>query len=460
LTDQSPDPTATCLGCGCACDDIEIAISANRIIRAERACALGEAWFGDGSAPAGAIVRGQETSAEDALDAAAALLRDARRPFVFVAPDATCEAQREAVALADVLRASLDSVTSATVMNVILAAQERGRASATLGEARNRADLVIFWGVDPGERYPRFAERYVPDPPGIHVPEGRRSRDVVAVDIGERRGPADVAPRVVLRPEDEVMALRTLAAGVHNELSESMAPLATLIARARYTVIVADAEPGSERAAVPGRADALATLSQALNGAGPHALAAVADAPATAAESEGVRAVPPAGVVTARGALVTLRAGGNRSGADAVFTWQTGYPMAIDFSRGYPQYGPHGGSAGSRLGAGLVDALVIVGAEDRIPEALRLSMAEVPGCAIGPRATSGPRGAERVAIDTGIAGIHDAGTAMRMDDVALPLRRLVTGLPETAATVRALRERLTRGGATGATARRIGAQRS
>ena len=30
-----------------------------------------------------------------------------------------------------------------------------------------------------------------------------------------------------------------------------------------------------------------------------------------------------------RGALSTLRAGGNRSGADAVLTWQTGYPIAI-----------------------------------------------------------------------------------------------------------------------------------
>ena len=129
MTDRNPDPTATCLGCGCACDDIEIAISANRIIRAERACALGEAWFGDGSAPADALVEGQASSAEDALDAAASLLRDARRPLVFVAPDTTCEAQREAVALADVLSATLDSVTSATVMNVILATQERGRAA-------------------------------------------------------------------------------------------------------------------------------------------------------------------------------------------------------------------------------------------------------------------------------------------------------------------------------------------
>jgi formylmethanofuran dehydrogenase subunit B len=54
---------------------------------------------------------------------------------VYIAPGVTNEAAREAVALADVLGAALDSVTSDTAMGAILAAQERGRASATLGEA-------------------------------------------------------------------------------------------------------------------------------------------------------------------------------------------------------------------------------------------------------------------------------------------------------------------------------------
>ena len=50
-----------------------------------------------------------------------------------------------------------------------------------------------------------------------------------------------------------------------------------------------------------------------------------------------------------------------------------------------------------------------------------------------------------VAIDTGTAGIHDSGTAFRMDDVPLPLRAALHAVapPLSALTVvRALAERL------------------
>jgi formylmethanofuran dehydrogenase subunit B len=50
-----------------------------------------------------------------------------------------------------------------------------------------------------------------------------------------------------------------------------------------------------------------------------------------------------------RAALSLLRAGGNRSGVDAVLTSQTGYPAAVDFSRGAPRYRPYDGRA-SQLG--------------------------------------------------------------------------------------------------------------
>src|SRR5207248_11031420 len=85
------------------------------------------------------------------------------RPLVYLAPDLSCEAQQEAVGIADALGAALDSVTSATAMPSILAAQERGRAGATLGEIRRRADLVVLWNVDPDVRYPRYLSRFAPE---------------------------------------------------------------------------------------------------------------------------------------------------------------------------------------------------------------------------------------------------------------------------------------------------------
>jgi hypothetical protein len=142
---------------------------------------------------------------------------------------------------------------------------------------------------------------------------------VVAVDVGEARGPADADVRVAVAPADEVAvltALRAIAlgggervagqAGAAWDVARELAPVLT---GARYLVIVHDAEPSAVAGARGGRAGPLIALAQALNG-------------------------------PTRCALSSLRAGGNRSGADAVLTAQTGYPAAVDFSRGFPRYVP------------------------------------------------------------------------------------------------------------------------
>jgi formylmethanofuran dehydrogenase subunit B len=412
---------ATCLGCGCACDDIDVVTDGGLIVEARRACPLGAAWFGDGRLPSRCLVRGSDVSLETALDEVAELLTGAGAPLVYLAPELSCEAQREGIALADALHAALDSVTSAGARSSVLAAQERGRATATLGEIRNRADVLLFWGVDPAARYPRYWSRYAPEPTGLFLPDGRGSRVVIAVDVGAARGPADADRRVTVSPEAEVatlIALRAListTARVGNARPES-APwrcareLAPALLDARYAAIVHDAEASTGDD--PDRADALIALALALNG-------------------------------PTRCALSTLRAGGNRSGADAVATSQTGYPMAIDFARGYPRYRPYDGSAGARVPIGEADALLVIGAASLLPEGLAASFAGLPHALIGPRASESALATGGVAvIDGGMAGIHEGGTALRMDDVSLPLRPSLAGPRETRAVVRGVRERV------------------
>ena len=67
-----------------------------------------------------------------------------------------------------------------------------GRVSATLGEVRHRADLVVFWSVDPVSTHPRHLERYSVEPRGRFVPEGRGARAVVVLDA-ERSATAERA---------------------------------------------------------------------------------------------------------------------------------------------------------------------------------------------------------------------------------------------------------------------------
>src|SRR2546430_15140149 len=100
---------ATCLGCGCACDDIAVVVDGDRIAEARNTCALGRAWFADGSAPRETRSGGRMVAPDVALADAAKLLGRAERPLVYLAPDISCETQRAAVAIADRLGPLLDS---------------------------------------------------------------------------------------------------------------------------------------------------------------------------------------------------------------------------------------------------------------------------------------------------------------------------------------------------------------
>lgn len=411
-------PHVTCLGCGCVCDDILLTVRDDRIVHAERACPLGVAWFGDGRVPGAVRVEGRESDVERALDAAAALVHSARgRLLVFLADDISCEAQRAAVAIADRLGAMTDGVVSETAAAGILAGQRRGRASCTLGEIRNRADLLVFWGTDPDEQYPRYTSRYAVYPPGLYVPRGRRGRTVVSVSVGADRGPDDADLRIALTPEDEVPALAALRARLLNRiigdasaLSPELMQLAGRMTASRYVAIVSDGEPGAERRR-PERVEALITLVQTLNG-------------------------------PTRASLSILRGGGNRSGAEAVLTWQTGFPFAVDFSRGAPRYRPDR-RAGELLEAGAIAAALVVGNPASVPANLRAGLGAVSTVVIGPRASEAPFPAG-VAIDTGVAGIHEAGIAYRMDDIPLPLEAALAGPRSAAETLESLRGRLPR----------------
>ena len=77
----------TCLGCGCACDDITVVVTDDRIAEARNACAIGRAWFGDGTVPEEARMRGRRVSVEQAIAEAASILGGAKRPLVYIAAD-------------------------------------------------------------------------------------------------------------------------------------------------------------------------------------------------------------------------------------------------------------------------------------------------------------------------------------------------------------------------------------
>ena len=106
---------ATCTFCGCVCDDMELHADGDRIIKAKNACSLGEAWFRNHTAERlypDALVDGKPATVDEAIEAAADFLYRANLPLVYGLSNVTCEAQRGAVALAEMIGGVVDSHTS------------------------------------------------------------------------------------------------------------------------------------------------------------------------------------------------------------------------------------------------------------------------------------------------------------------------------------------------------------
>jgi len=106
---------ATCTFCGCVCDDIELHAEGSRIVKTKAACSLGEFWFKNHSAEhlyPDALIDGRAASVDDAVEAAADYLCCADMPLVYGLSNITCEAQREAVSLAELIGGVIDSHTS------------------------------------------------------------------------------------------------------------------------------------------------------------------------------------------------------------------------------------------------------------------------------------------------------------------------------------------------------------
>jgi formylmethanofuran dehydrogenase subunit B len=384
---------ATCAGCGCACDDIAATVADGRL-SVTRTCELGDAWFAERAAGPIASVEGRPTSVEEAADAAAAILREARAPLVYGLGGVSNEAQRQAVALAEAAGAIVDP---AGASGTGLAFQAIGSSTATFGEIRDRPPVVVAWRVDPAVTNPRLLGRLRLDR------AARGSRTLVVVD-GERTATAREADAFVeldaARDFEALWALRALVTGAPFD-------------RDRAGELPLDAlDELAERLL---GADHVAFLHGALDELGALALfSLVRD---LSRERHAV--------------TLALRADGNARGAEDVLAWQTGFPAAVSFARGHPRANPGEYSAGPLLDRGEVDAALVIGCDalERLP-----GLRALPTVVVDARDTETAKTA-RVAFATAADGIDVAGTAHRMDGVPVPLRALLDGDRPTAEDV-------------------------
>lgn len=397
---------ATCTFCGCVCDDITLKVEHDHIVEAKSACVLGKAWFlnhnADDRPPC--YVDGRPAAVDEAIERAARILTAARYPIIYGLSDTTCEAQRVAVAIADWIAGTVDTTTSVCHGPSGMAFQGVGEVTCTLGEIRNRGDLVIFWGSNPAESHPRHFTKYSLTPKGMFVPRGRKDRTCVLVDVRKTKtaGAADIFLRIRPRKDFEALwTLRALAKGVALDAAaveeETGVPLAAWqdlmdrMKRARFGVLLF----GMGLTMTRGKhlnSEALLALTRDMN-------------------------------AYTRFVAKPMRGHGNVTGADNVVAWRTGYPFGVNLSRGYPRFNPGEYTTADTLARREADAALIIASDPmaNFSQPAREHLASIPYIALDPQETPTTRRAA-VAFHTAVYGINTPGTVYRMDDVPIPLR--------------------------------------
>jgi formylmethanofuran dehydrogenase subunit B len=329
---------ATCAGCGCLCDDIELTAEGP-----VRTCPLGDAWFDRGDRPPVARVDGREVSVEEAADTAATILREARAPLVSGLGGTSCEAQRRAVALAE---------AAGAVIDVGPATNAFGWSTATFGEIRDRAELVVFWRADPVVTHPRLLERLRLDPGAMIVVDSQQTA-------------TSDAAGVFIEVDDDFEALWALR-GAKGGLAERLRA-------ARHVAFI------------HGPLDELTALAL-------HSL--VRD------------------LARDRHAVTLGLRAGNARGAEDVLAWQTGFAGPVDFARGFPREAERGEFDAELVVAAEVATVAVNSrATARVAFATAADGIEVAGTAHRmdgvPIPLRAPRAADRPSVEDVLAAIEE-----------------------------------------------------
>lgn len=403
---ESTFSDVACTVCGCVCDDLQVQVAGGRIAQLRGACRLAEPWFLglNDSRPPAAAVEGRAAAIDQAINRAAEILRESRNPLIFGLSRSSTDGQRAAVALGEHLRGNVDTTASVCHGPSIMAIQQVGESTCSLGEVRNRADLVIFWGANPVESHPRHLERYSSDATGWLLPRGRSDRTVVVIDTKPTATSALADHFIQIEPGGDFELIwqlrRAIRANGSTPVVEgakqnpSIDRLQRLMTSCQYGVVffgLGLAQRGLGHLNV----EALLKLVAELND---HT----------------------------RFCARRLRIPGDVTGADSVLCWQTGYPFAVNFSKGYPRYNPGEFTANHLLERGEVDACLFVGSESTklLSTAAQKRLTQIPTITLD-YPNMPPPFEPTVQFTTAVYGVHQQGTAYRMDEVPIPLPKML-----------------------------------
>jgi formylmethanofuran dehydrogenase subunit B len=418
-----------CPFCGCLCDDVKVEVEEGKIVGVKRACRLGSSKILGHERTAAPMVRGDgelvETTYEEAYDRAARILKEAKRPLLYGWCSTVCETAKLGILLAEEVGGVVDSTATVCHGPSIIGIEEKGMAGATLGQIKNRADLIVFWGANPAEAHPRHTGRYSSNARGMFTPEGRGGRKVIVVDVRETRTAKNADKFILIRPgtDYEVLsALRMIVKGKGEIVPETVAGIAksdleeaaAMMMAAKFGVALIGLGLTHSRGRYKNVDNALSLVAD-LNG-------------------------------FTKFVVMAMRGHYNVAGFGQVCAWSTGFPMAVDLSRGAPYFNPGETAACDLLARKEADALMVVAADpaSNFPRATVEAMAEIPVIQIDPFPNPTTLLAD-VVIPTAVCGIEAEGTAYRMDGLSLRMKKVVDSpYPTDEEAVREILDRVRR----------------
>jgi len=398
-----------CPFCGCLCDDIEILVRNGVIAQVKNACAIGSAKFlGHKKDRAlSPLVKRDEgfvkVSIEEAIEEAAKILANSKYPLLYGWSSTSIQANALGIELAEILGGVIDNTTSVCHGPTVLGVQGVGTVRATLGQIRNRADLIVYWGSNPLSAHLRHLMRYGALAKGVFVP-GRRQRKVVVIDVRETPMSKMADLFIKVRPGQDyelISALRMAVKELDIEAEEvagvpvdKIYELAEIMRTAKFGAVFfgvgVTMSPGKDETM-----ENIIRLVQDLN--------------------EWTKFV-----------LCPMRGHFNVTGACNISLWMTGYAFGVDFMRRYPRHDPAVWTVTELLAKGDVDAALIVASDPlaHLPKEAAENLTKIPLILVDPRFNV-TAAAAKVFIPSSFVGIEKEGTAYRMDGVSLKLKKVV-----------------------------------
>ena len=394
-----------CTFCGCLCDDLVIDVEGNKIVKNTNGCAISkERFLGHmENRILQPTIGGQPVTLEQAIEKTVKLIAGAKRLLIYGLSSTENDAHREAYKIAELTRGVVDNTSSVCHGPTILGAQESGEATASLAETRHRADLVIYWGSNPAAAHPRHIPHYIRQP-GEYIKDGKADRQIWVFDV-RKSGTARMANRFVkLVPGSDlevISTLRAIARGHELDVTEvgglsidELKEMVEFMKGVKYGVLFFGIGLTQSR----GRhrnIDAAIRLIQDLNS-------------------------------YTKWNMMPMRGHYNVAGANKTSIWQTGYPFAVDYARGYPRYQPGEFTAVDVLARGEADVLLNISADPvaHFPQDSVEQIKKMHVINIDPKVNMTTKLAE-VNIPAAIAGIECDGAATRMDGLPLYIRKLI-----------------------------------